>query len=113
MVDERLDSAPCGYLVMGPDRAIEYANATLTEWLGYAPGSLDEAPLLEILSPISQITFEATVSPLLELRGDAMGIRAAFVALDGREVPVVYNAVRQQHGGRTVTALAAIVLGEA
>lgn len=109
-MDERLDSAPCGYLVFGADRTIAYANATLTEWLGYARGSLDEAELFEIFSPLSQIAFETRVSSLLELRGAASGVRASFLALDGHEIPVLYTAVRQEHGGRVVTALAALAL---
>ena len=109
-MDDRLDTAPCGYLVLGPDRLIEYANATLAEWLGYPRDSLEGAPLSEILPPASQIAFDATVAPLLELQGSAMGLRTTLLTIDGRSLPALYNAVRQRHGEARVTAFALFLL---
>ena len=107
--DERLHYAPCAYLVLRADRSIAYANATLTEWLGYAPGSFDGAALSELLTPTSLVYFEAHVAPLIEIRGGVQEVRAAFQTLGGEPLPVLVNARRQLFEGRVVIALAAMI----
>ena len=111
--DERLHYAPCAYLLLSTDRTIAYANATLTEWLGYAAGSFDGASLSELLSPTSLVYFETHIAPIIEIRGGVQEVRASFQTLRGEPLPVLVNAKRQLHEGRVVIALVAMICHDA
>jgi signal transduction histidine kinase len=103
-LDPLLDSAPCAFLVVGDDGAIQLANATAAEMLGAA-----NAPALMgrhvdfILSTASRIFYQTHVFPTLRLQGRVHEVYVALVGSRGEEVPALLNAKRRTEGGQKVS----------
>jgi signal transduction histidine kinase len=103
-LDPLLDSAPCGFLVVGDDGDIQLANATAAEMLGVA----DRAALVGrhvdfLLSTPSRIFYQTHVFPTLCLQGQVHEVYLALVKHDNEEVPVLLNAKRRTDGQRHVS----------
>jgi signal transduction histidine kinase len=103
-LDPLLDSAPCGFLVVGDDGTIRLANSTAAEMLGAA-----DAPALIgrhvdfILSTPSRIFYQTHVFPTLCLQGKVQEVYVALIGSGGAEVPVLLNAKRRTDGDHKVS----------
>jgi PAS domain S-box-containing protein len=103
-VDPLLDSAPCGFVVVGDDGYIRVANATAAEMLG-----AEEAQALvgrhvdALLSVPSRIFYQTHVFPTLRLQGQVHEVYVGLIGRDGEEVPVLLNAKRRIEGERQVS----------
>jgi PAS domain S-box-containing protein len=95
-MDELLNTAPCGFLSFADDGTILQANATLAEWLGYAPRELTGASIERILSIGGRIFYQTHISPLLKLHGRAEEIYFSLKTKSGGPLPVLTNAVRRE-----------------
>jgi PAS domain S-box-containing protein len=103
-LDPLLDSAPCGFLVVGDDGCIELANTTAAEMLGAA----DSASLVGrhvdfLLSTPSRIFYQTHVFPTLRLQRRVHEVYVTLVGRDGEAVPVLLNAKRRIEGEREVS----------
>lgn len=98
-LDPLLDSAPCGFLVVGDDGCIRLANATAADMLGAA----DTAALVGrhvdfLLSVPSRIFYQTHIFPTLRLQGQVHEVYVGLIGRGGEEVPVLLNAQRRTEG---------------
>jgi signal transduction histidine kinase len=103
-LDPLLDSAPCGFLVVGDDGYIQLANATAAQMLGAA----DTAALVgchvdSLLSTPSRIFYQTHVFPTLRLQRQVHEVYVGLIGRDDEEVPVLLNAKRRTEGEREVS----------
>ena len=91
-MDEQLDLAPCGYLVITQSLHVVEMNRTLRELL-----ALEDSPLHlhDILTTPSRIYFQTYFAPSITLHGK---VNEMYLMLKGKDhqVPVLMNAVKQQ-----------------
>lgn len=74
-------------------------NTTLAQMLGYAREELQGEHLQKILPPGGRIFYNTHVFPLLKMHGVAEEVYIALHAKDGRDIPVLMNAVRREQQG--------------
>ncbi|TFV56103.1 PAS domain S-box protein [Mycobacterium sp. PS03-16] len=99
--DDLFEHAPCGYAVVGPDRRIVQANATLAGWLGQDRGRLVGSRFTDLLAVGSRIHFETHFAPLLLARHALSGVAVDLITADGGRMPVFLAAnVRATADGR-------------
>ena len=96
-LDERLDTAPCGFLSLADDGEILDANATLLESLGYELAEVKGRRIESILPVASRIFYQTHFFPLLKLHSKVNEVYLTLRAKDESEVPVLVNAVRRIH----------------
>jgi PAS domain S-box-containing protein len=97
------EHAPCGYFSATDDGLIVKANATFLTMTGYSRDQcLGRIRLLDMLSIGSRILFETHLRPLLRMQGFVREIAADLVCADGRQVPVLLNAVERRQGDMSV-----------
>jgi len=98
-LDPLLDSAPCGFLVVGDDGYIRLANAMAAEMLGAADASALMGRHVDfLLSTPSRIFYQTHVFPTLRLQKRVHEVYVALVGQSGEEVPVLLNAKRRTEG---------------
>jgi sigma-B regulation protein RsbU (phosphoserine phosphatase) len=90
--EDLYENAPCGYISTDADRRIITVNATLSRWLGYAPGALVGRPFTDLLTVGSRIHYETHFSPLLHVDAQFSGVSAELVSADGVRLPVFISA---------------------
>ncbi|HEY0160881.1 MAG TPA: HAMP domain-containing sensor histidine kinase [Thermoanaerobaculia bacterium] len=100
-MDPQLNTAPCGYLLFADDGTMVEVNATLAELLGYTRLELEGWHLQKILAPGGRVFYHTHVFPLLKLHGVAEEIYIALRTKDGRDLPMLLNAVRREYEGNT------------
>ncbi|WP_434684932.1 diguanylate cyclase domain-containing protein [Pseudanabaena minima] len=96
-IDSILNRAPCGFLSFTDDSKILMINITLLEMLGYQIDEL-HGKKIELILPIgSRIFYQTHFSPLLKLHNKAEDIYFALQTKQGKDIPMLINAVRQRH----------------
>lgn len=102
-LDPLLDTAPCGFLVVGDDGRIRQANATAARMVGVADAAaLAGRHVDALLSAPSRIFYQTHVFPTLRLQGRVHEVYLSLVARDG-EVPMLLNAARRVDAGEEVS----------
>ncbi|WP_435170318.1 ATP-binding protein [Falsirhodobacter sp. 1013] len=104
-LQELLDTAPCGFLVMDETGRIVTANATLKSWLGASDHGLQGKPATGIFSVGARIVFETSLLPVLRLRGQIEEVSLDLRAQDGSKVPVLLSADNTDDGQHRLTRL--------
>jgi PAS domain S-box-containing protein len=99
LIDSMLDRAPCGFAAFTDDGSMAAVNTTLAQMLGYAREELEGEHLQKILPPGGRIFYNTHVFPLLKMHGVAEEVYIALHSKDGRDIPVLMNAVRREHQG--------------
>jgi diguanylate cyclase len=94
-VEHLLDTAPCGFLSLTDEGVVRYANATLLQLLGYERAALLEQHIGAILPAASRIFVQTHLLQLLRLHGRADELFLLLRASDGRDIPMLLNAVRR------------------
>jgi PAS domain S-box-containing protein len=97
--NELLNTAPCGFLSCNDDGTIVWVNATLAEWIGYAPAELTGRSVETLLSIGGRIFYQTHISPLLKLQGRAAEIYFSLKAKNGQALDVLTNAERRERAG--------------
>lgn len=93
------DEAACGLLVTDPDGTIRLANRTFCRALGFEPEALvDKRRFQELLSMGGRIFHQTHWAPLLHIQGSVAEVKLDLLHRDGRQIPMVMNAVRRVHG---------------
>ena len=98
-----VDTAPCGLLCFADDGRVLLANATLLELVGRAREDVEGQHVESLLTVASRIFYQTHFFPLIRLHGRADEIYLTLRAADGRDVPVLTNAVRRQEAGGFVS----------
>lgn len=99
IVDELLNTAPCGFLSFGEDGTVRLVNATLLDMLGYAHEEVVGRHIERLMTVGSRIFYQTHWFPLLRLHGHAEEIFLMLRARSGEDVGVLVNAVRREQGG--------------
>ncbi len=102
-LDERLDTAPCGFLSLADDGEILVANASLLDSLGYELNELKGRRIESILPVASRIFYQTHFFPLIKLHGKVNEVYLTLRAKDESELPVLVNAVRRMDGQVAIT----------
>ncbi|HEX8616701.1 MAG TPA: HAMP domain-containing sensor histidine kinase [Thermoanaerobaculia bacterium] len=100
-MDSLLNTAPCGFVSFTDEGTMREVNATLGELLGYTRFELEGWHLQKILPPGGRVFYHTHFFPLLRLQGKAEEIYFALRTQDGRDIPVLMNAVRRERDGST------------
>ncbi|HET8656449.1 MAG TPA: ATP-binding protein [Longimicrobiaceae bacterium] len=99
LVDELLDTAPCGFLSFTEDGTLTRLNATLLGMLGYGRDELVGRHVEQILTVGSRIFYQTHWFPLLRLHGRAEEIFLLLRSKTGEDLGVLVNAARRERGG--------------
>lgn len=94
MLDALLDKAPCGFVSLSDDGTVLRANSTLAGWLGTSSGDLVGRRFETLLTVGGKLFYQTHFFPLLKLSGHREEFYLALRARDGKELPVLVNAVR-------------------
>ena len=98
-MDERLDTAPCGFVSFTDAGVITSINRTLLEMLGYAHADLAGRHVEQILTIGSRIFYQTHWFPLLRMHGRAEEIFLMLRARTGEDVGMLVNAGRREREG--------------
>ena len=98
-MDPLLDRAPCGFLSIRDDGSISLVNRTLQEWLDCPIDKLQDQHINTILPAASRIFYQTHLFPLLRIHGHVEEVYFPLRQQDGRDVPVLVNAVRREEDG--------------
>ncbi len=101
-MDNLLDNAPCGFISLTNEGVIVAVNATLLELLGYQLDELSGQRLETILPLPSRLLFQSFFLPLLSAHGRAEELFFSLVSKNGREEPMLVNAIRRERQGLIV-----------
>src|SRR6188768_1678061 len=101
-MEELLARAPCGFLSFADDGRILLLNSTLLEMLSFENEELAGRLIDVILPPGSRVFYQTHFFPLLRLHGRADEIYLSLRGKDGREIPILANAVRHEWDGMAV-----------
>jgi PAS domain S-box-containing protein len=94
------ENAPCGYLSMLADGLILKANGTFSHLTGYAPEELVGGRRFpELLTPGGRLFYETHMRPLIRMQGFVREVALDLRAADGRDVPILVNAVQRGTAG--------------
>ena len=102
LTDSLLNTAPCGFVSFVDDGTMRAVNKTLADMLGYTRAELEGWHVQKILPPGARVFYNTHIFPILKMHGLAEEIYIALRAKDGRDLPMLLNAVRRERGGEPV-----------
>lgn len=110
--DALYDAAPCGLLLAAADGRLLRVNATLCQWLGYAPGEVvGKLAFHELLSMGGRIFYQTHLQPLLRMQGSVAEVKLELRTKQGGALPIMLNAAERQVDGQLLLH-AAVFLAE-
>jgi PAS domain S-box-containing protein len=98
-----MDTAPCGFISFADDGTVVHVNQTLVDMLGYPRVELAGWHVEKILPPGGRIFYHTYLFPMLKVQGHVEEIYAALRTKDGRDIPVLLNAIRRETDERFVS----------
>ena len=101
-MDDRLRTAPAGFLSFDDSGTILATNDRLRERLGFEPGELEGQHVETILSVGGKMFYHTHFFPMLKMQNRADEFYFSFRAKNGEEVPMLVNAVRLERDGQVV-----------
>ena len=105
--------AACGLLLCASDGTIVQANATFCGWLGYGAGELIGKKTLQDLLTIGGRVFHQTHwLPLMQVQGSVSEVLLDMRQRQGQSIPMLFNAVRREHGGVRYDEIAVFVASD-
>lgn len=102
IVDELIQTLPCGVLSFTDDGVVRLANSTITELLGYSGESIEGRRFETLLTVAGRVFLQTHLFPMLKLHGKAQEIFLLLRARDGSEIGALANLVRQERDGVAV-----------
>lgn len=99
MVDNLLDTAPCGFVSLAEDGTVLRANSTLANWLGVRTSELSGKHFEVLLSIGGKVFYQTHLFPLLKLRGHCEELYLTLRTSKGDEIPVLVNGVQLHTDG--------------
>lgn len=101
-MDSLLDTAPCGFASFTDGGVVVLANTTLATMLGYRRDELEQRAIEQLFTVGARVFHQTHFFPLLKLHGKAEEIYLTLLGRDGKDIPVLVNAVRHERDGRLV-----------
>ena len=98
-MDDRLNTAPCGFLAFSDGGIVTDVNLTLLDMLGFEHEGLVGRHVETVLTVGSRIFYQTHWFPLLRLHGRAEEIFLMLRSASGESIGVLVNAVRRERGG--------------
>ncbi|WP_127507375.1 PAS domain S-box protein [Paenibacillus humicus] len=98
-MDEQLDRAPCGYVLMDDNRDVREVNATLCRLLGYEKQGICGSSFESLLTRSSQVFFQLYFLPLIKLNRSVEEMYLTLKTSSGRVLPVLLNASGAERDG--------------
>ena len=96
-LEDLFESAPCGYLSLGPDGCIVAVNTTFCEWTGYGKEEVLGRRLRDMLGVASRMFYETHFAPLLRMQGFFDEVALDIVRKDATKLLVLANAREKRH----------------
>jgi PAS domain S-box-containing protein len=112
LVNELLNTLPCGVISFTDEGKIVFANATLAEVLGYTVEELAGRHVETLLTVAGRIFYQTHLFPMLTLHGNADEIFLLFRKKDGSDLGALINVRRRERDGVFVTDGALIEVKE-
>ena len=94
--EDLFETAPCGYLSTDKNGRITRANQTFAQWLGLKPEALAGRRFSDLLPIAGKIFYETHVGPMLHMQGSMSEIALDVIAVDGRRIPMLVNAIERR-----------------
>jgi sigma-B regulation protein RsbU (phosphoserine phosphatase) len=105
-----LDAAPCALMQTTPDGTFLRVNRMFCSWVGASAEQLvGKRKFQDLLSVGGRIFHQTHWAPLLTMQGSISEVKLELLQADGSSLPIVINAIVQQHDGVKVHELAAYV----
>ncbi|MEM8519340.1 PAS domain-containing protein [Janthinobacterium sp. CAN_S7] len=104
--------APCGLFVFDSNLKIVAANQTLATMLGFSLDELNNKSLNALLTSAERLMFHMQVMALLHLQGRVEEIAIILAGADGKNIPVIFNAVQRNIDGNVVTECVVVRMNE-
>ncbi|WP_100405847.1 PP2C family protein-serine/threonine phosphatase [Bacillus solitudinis] len=111
-MDERLNYAPCGFLTISEDGVILSINHTLLTILESHLDKLRGKHINSILTVPSQLFHQFYFVPLIKLERQIEEMNISLESENGKEIPVIMNALPRKRNGRTVIDCVLIPMGK-
>ena len=102
LMDDLLNTAPCGFLSFTDEGKIVLVNATLSGLLGYESDELLGQHVESLLTVASRIFYQTHLFPLLKLHDMADEVYFSLRSKGGTEIPMLVNAARKEREGVVV-----------
>jgi len=102
-MDDLLDIAPCGFVLLDESGLILRVNAELCRLLACASDRLVGSPLSAVLAAGGRVFYQTHLAPQLLLHGKIEEVFLSLRSSSGADVPVLLYAARRQTAGGTVT----------
>jgi phosphoserine phosphatase RsbU/P len=112
LVNELLNTLPCGVISFTDEGKIVFANATLAELLGYTVEELAGRHVETLLTVAGRIFYQTHLFPMLKLHRKADEIFLLFRKKDGSDVGALINVRRRERDGVVVNDGAVIEVME-
>lgn len=103
-MQEQLDNAVCGYLILKRDGQVVALNQTLKKMLGLQDNQELPNHMHQLLSISSRVYFQTYFLPLIDTKGFVNEIYLNLKSKTGK-VPVLMNAVEKSESGRIECAI--------
>ncbi|MDB6164011.1 MAG: domain S-box protein [Xanthomonadaceae bacterium] len=98
--DDLYDRAACGLLLTESDGTLRLANRTFCNWIGVEREALvGQRRFQDLLSMGGRIFHQTHWAPLLQIQGSVAEVKLDLLHADGRQIPMVMNAVSREHDG--------------
>lgn len=94
---ERINNAPCGYIILDANGVIKYINRTLLVWLDREHEDFKGKHIESLLSNVSKIMFYSYFYPTIAIKKSVDEMLIKLTTKDGLSKPFVLNA-RNQRG---------------
>ena len=103
------EDAPCGHVSTTPDGIVTRVNRTFERWTGHARQDVIGTAFVDLLTTSSQLFYETRYAMVLNLSGEVREVALAARCVDGRELPILVNAVvKTGADGEPIGILAAV-----
>lgn len=106
------EDAPCGLLLTSSNGLIERVNQTFCRWVGREREALLGQRFQSLLTMGGKIFHQTHWFPLLQMQGSVAEVKLDLLHTDGRQIPMMLNAVRREREGVFYHQLALFVAQE-
>lgn len=105
-------NAPCGLFIVDKGLKVVAANQTLATMLGFSLEELTGKSLDDLLTSSNRLMFHMQVMTMLHVRGHVDEIAIFFAGANGKTIPVMFNAVRRETEGGSLTEFVVMRMNE-
>ncbi len=109
--DELFEDAACGLLLTDTSGHILRANRIFCHWTGHGCEHLiGQRRVQDLLTMGGRVFHQTHWAPLMQMQGSVAEVKLEVLHRDGHKVPMLFNAVRRQHGQAVFDEIAVMVV---